>query len=72
MGNYSLIESHGYIAGGDLMSDRGTNNSPNTRNPKRPPRKPSRLDQFNDDIFEEDKDIDTGVTSRKEKRKWFK
>lgn len=32
------------------MSDRGTNNAPNTRNPDRPPSKPGRLDQFADDL----------------------
>ncbi|MFZ5985936.1 MAG: hypothetical protein ACOYWZ_02290 [Bacillota bacterium] len=52
------------------MSDRGTSNSPNTRNPQRPASKPSRLDQFADDIFGDDKNKDEGVTSRKEKRKW--
>lgn len=34
------------------MSDRGTNNAPNTRNPDRPPAKPGRLDQFADDLQE--------------------
>ena len=34
------------------MSNRGTQDSPNTRNPERPARKPSRLDQFADDVFE--------------------
>ncbi|MFC4766552.1 hypothetical protein [Effusibacillus consociatus] len=34
------------------MSDRGTNNAPNTRNPDRPPSKPGRLDQFADDLNE--------------------
>jgi hypothetical protein len=34
------------------MSDRGTQNAPNTRNPDRPPAKPGRLDQFADDLFE--------------------
>lgn len=34
------------------MSDRGTNNAPNRRNPDRPPSKPGRLDQFADDLFE--------------------
>ena len=52
------------------MGGRGTSNSPNTRNPERPASKPSRLDQFADDIFEKGKDKDEGVTSRKEKRKW--
>ena len=33
------------------MSGRGTSNSPNTRNPKRPASNPSRLDQFADDMF---------------------
>ncbi|MCX7710824.1 MAG: hypothetical protein N2484_13375 [Clostridia bacterium] len=54
------------------MSDRGTSNSPNTRNPERPASNPSRLDQFADDIFEKDKNTQEGVTSRKEKRKWTK
>ena len=54
------------------MPERGTNNSPNTRNPDQPPRKPSRLDQFADDLFEDNRDLAEGVTSRKEKRKWFK
>lgn len=54
------------------MSDRGTNNSPNTRNPDRPASHPSRLDQFADDLFEKDKGRGEGVTSRKEKRKWTK
>lgn len=54
------------------MSDRGTSNSPNTRNPNRPASNPSRLDQFADDIFEAGKDRSEGVTSRKEKRKWTK
>lgn len=52
------------------MSGRGTDNSPNTRNPERPASKPARLDQFADDILNKDKDKDEGVTSRKEKRKW--
>lgn len=51
------------------MSDRGTNNAPNTRHPDRPAGKPSRLDQFADDIFGDDKNKGIGVTSRKEKRK---
>ncbi|GAX89109.1 hypothetical protein [Effusibacillus lacus] len=34
------------------MSDRGTNNAPNTRHPDRPPRKPGRLEQFGDDLQE--------------------
>jgi len=54
------------------MSDRGTSNSPNTRNPERPASNPARLDQFADDLFEQDKDKDKGVTSRKEKQKWTK
>lgn len=55
------------------MSDRGTNNSPNTRNPKRPPSKPGRLDQFADDLFNhelsggsEEVAEELGVTSRRE------
>lgn len=54
------------------MADRGTNNSPDTRNPDRPAGKPSRLDQFADDVFEDGRDKTGGVTSRKEKRKWMK
>ncbi len=54
------------------MTDRGTNNSPNTRNPERPASKPGRLDQFADDLFNLDKDTGKGVTSRKEKQKWLK
>ncbi|MCX7921708.1 MAG: hypothetical protein N3B21_06805 [Clostridia bacterium] len=54
------------------MSDRGTSNSPNTRNPDRPASKPSRLDQFADDLFSDDKGRGEGVTSRKEKKKWLK
>lgn len=53
------------------MSDRGTSNSPNTRNPDRPPGKPSRLDQFADDLFDgDDRAKETlDVTSRREKQK---
>ncbi|MCX8130949.1 MAG: hypothetical protein N3I35_12735 [Clostridia bacterium] len=54
------------------MSDRGTSNSPNTRNPQRPSSKPSRLDQYADNVFDVNKDKSEGVTSRKEKRKWMK
>lgn len=54
------------------MSDRGTSNSPNTRNPDRPASHPSRLDQFADDIFDgserEKEKLD--VTSRQEKKKY--
>lgn len=50
------------------MSDRGKSDAPNTRNPERPPRKPSRLDQFADDIFGDTK-TEGDVTSRKEKKK---
>lgn len=50
------------------MGGRGTNNAPNTRNPNRPASNPSRSDQFADDIFEEGKGKDSGVTSRKEKK----
>lgn len=64
------------IEGGEKMSDRGTNNSPNTRNPNRPASNPSRLDQFADDMFDDDlkangeqKKKDINVTSRKEKQK---
>jgi len=51
------------------MSDRGTSNSPNTRNPNRPASKPSRLDQFADNMFGEDKTKGLNVTSRREKKK---
>lgn len=55
------------------MSDRGTSNSPNTRNPERPPGKPSRLDQFADDLFDGDDKAKErlDVTSRREKKKWL-
>lgn len=62
------------VMGGDEMSDRGTSNSPNTRNPERPPSNPARLDQFADDIFDgndEDKEK-LDVTSRRDKEKLFK
>jgi hypothetical protein len=56
-----------------FMSDRGTSNGPNTRNPQRPASHPSRLDQFADDMFGDDnKAYGEGVTSRKEKQKWTK
>ena len=50
------------------MSNRGTQNAPNTRHPKRPPRKPARLDQFADDIDAKQVEfgMDLGVTNRKE------
>lgn len=50
------------------MSDRGTQNAPNTRNPERPPRKPACLDQFADDLFNKDEEVadELGVTSRRE------
>ncbi|WP_156779654.1 hypothetical protein [Desulforamulus reducens] len=51
------------------MSDRGTSNSPNTRNPERPASHPARLDQFADDLFQGN-DISKKklpVTSGKEK-----
>jgi len=35
------------------VSGRGKQNSPNTRHPERPPRKPGRLDQFADNGREE-------------------
>jgi len=56
------------------LSDRGTSNSPNTRNPKRPASKPSRLDQFADDIFEGSERVqeNLGVTSRQEKKTFKK
>jgi len=54
------------------MSDRGTSDSPNTRNPERPPSNPSRLDQFADDLFGDDKTLNkSDVTSKKEKRKFW-
>lgn len=55
------------------LSDRGTNNSPNTRNPERAPGKPARLDQFADDLFDgDDREKEKlEVTSRKEKQKWL-
>lgn len=34
------------------MSDRGTQNSPNTRHPNRPASEPSKLDQFADNVYE--------------------
>jgi hypothetical protein len=54
------------------MSDRGTSNAPNTRHPERPSSKPSRLDQYADDMFDATKEKGEGVTSRKEKRNWTK
>lgn len=55
------------------MADRGTSNSPNTRNPKRPAAKPGRLDQFADDLFthevsggSEEVAEELDVTSRRE------
>jgi len=51
------------------MSDRGTSNGPNTRNPNRPASKPSRLDQFADNMFEDGKTKGLSVTSRREKKK---
>lgn len=54
------------------MAGRGTSDSPNTRNPQRPARKPSRLDQFADDIFENNRDKNMGVTSKNEKKKWLR
>ncbi len=55
------------------VSDRGTSNSPNTRNPERPPGKPSRLDQFADDLFDGDDKAKErlDVTSHQEKKKWL-
>lgn len=32
------------------MADRGTNNSPNTRNPEHPHSHPSRIDQYGEEI----------------------
>ncbi|MEG6523556.1 hypothetical protein [Desulfotomaculum sp. 1211_IL3151] len=51
------------------MSDRGTSNSPNTRNPERPASHPARLDQFADDLFQgnEKPKEKMRVTSSKEK-----
>jgi hypothetical protein len=55
------------------MSDRGTSNSPNTRNPERPHSKPSRLDQYGDMMFgNDDKAFGAVVTSRKEKKNYNK
>lgn len=56
------------------MSDRGTSNAPNTRNPERPASHPSRLDQFADDLFDgSDKEKEKmDVTSRKEKQEYLK
>jgi hypothetical protein len=60
-------------SGGEIMSDRGTSNSPDTRNPERPKSHPGRLDQFAEDMFgNDDKGFGEGVTSRKEKRNWMK
>lgn len=60
------------------MSDRGTNNAPNTRNPERPASNPSRLDQFADDMFDDDlnsqgekKQKELSVTSRQEKQEFL-
>lgn len=53
------------------MPGRGNSDTPNTRNPERPAGKPSRLDQFADDMFENDKAKNEGVTSRREKKKWL-
>lgn len=59
----------------DPMADRGTSNSPNTRNPERPPRKPARLDQFADDLHDlelsgggQETAEELGVTDRKKAR----
>lgn len=50
------------------MSGRGTQNSPNTRHSDRPPGKPSRLDQFADDRFDdsEEEAEELGVTNKDE------
>lgn len=50
------------------MSGRGTQNSPNTRHSDRPPGKPSRLDQFADDLFDdsEEEAEELGVTNKDE------
>lgn len=60
------------------MSDRGTNNAPNTRNPERPASNPSRLDQFADDMFDDDikgngekKQRELNVTSRQDKQEYL-
>lgn len=52
------------------MSDRGTSNAPNTRNPDRPASKPSRLDQFADDQWDRERSASKkgDVTSRQEKK----
>jgi hypothetical protein len=49
-----------------MGNGRGNADTPNTRNPERPASKPSRLDQFADDIFNDDKNMKLPVTSRKE------
>jgi hypothetical protein len=55
------------------MANRGTSNSPDTRNPERQKSHPNRLDQFAEDMFSDhDKGYGESVTSRKEKRKWMK
>lgn len=57
------------------MADRGTSNSPNTRNPERPPAKPGkRLEQFADDLFDHESSggevmaSELDVTSHREAR----
>ncbi len=52
------------------MADRGTSNSPNTRNPQRPASKPSRLEQYADDMFDLENEMaeELGITSNKEAR----
>ena len=75
--NFVMFDEHNKLIKSVLekevitMGGRGTDNSPNTRNPERPASKPSRLDQFADDLVEKDKGEKKGVTSRKEKRKWL-
>ncbi len=48
------------------MSGRGTQNAPNTHNPKRPAKLPARLDQFADDLAEQEAEfgMDFTVTNR--------
>jgi hypothetical protein len=69
---FNNLDSNGNTkTGGENMSDRGTSNAPNTRNPERPHSKPSRLDQFGDMMFgNDDKAFGAGVTSRKEKKSY--
>jgi len=47
------------------LADRGTSNSPKTRNPERPHSHPSRLDQYGEAMHQEFSE-DFGVMSNKE------